>query len=82
MDESGIIRTSDTTLPAFSSTVLKTEDLGGELQFTATHKIGWLELILTTSVITGCGVYGILRIFKLASRREAGDYSPCDLFVL
>ncbi|HEX7730267.1 MAG TPA: hypothetical protein VF392_14645 [Terracidiphilus sp.] len=61
MDESGIIRKSDTAMPAYSSTVLKIEDMGGELQFTVTRRIGWLELILMTSVITGCGVYGFLR---------------------
>ena len=61
MDESGIIRKPNTALPAFSSAVLTIDDLGGELQFTATRKIGWLELILTTSVITVSGFYGFLR---------------------
>jgi hypothetical protein len=61
MDESGIIRKSDTAMAAFSSAVLTIDDLGGELQFTATRKIGCLELILTTSVITGSGFYGFLR---------------------
>lgn len=61
MDESGIIRKSDMAMPAFSSTGLKIEDLGGELQFIVTRRIGWLELVLTTSVVTGCGVYGFLR---------------------
>lgn len=60
MDGSGIIRKSEDAMPAFSSTTLKIEDLGGELQFTVTRKSGWVSFVVMSGLLAAVSTYAVL----------------------
>jgi hypothetical protein len=48
-------------MKALSNTELKIESFGDELQFTISRESGWIEIVVTSSVITAVGTYGLLR---------------------
>lgn len=52
---------------AQSTAELTIDDLDGELQFTLSREIGWLEVVVASGVVSAFGVYGILQqsIFML-----------------
>jgi hypothetical protein len=48
-------------MKALSSSEIKIDDLGNELQFTISRETGWAEIVILTGALSGFGIFALLQ---------------------